>query len=85
MSRVPTVLWIAKLRVVIYLNDHREAHVHVIGRGCEAVFELNCASGPVVLRENYGFKRQEISRIKRALNGAISHLCEAWEDIHGRA
>ena len=59
--RVPTVLRIAELRVVIYLNDHREAHVHVIGKGCEAVFELNCPAGPVELRENYGFKRQEIS------------------------
>lgn len=34
------------LRVVIYPNDHRPAHVHVIGNGCEAVFNLNCPNGP---------------------------------------
>ena len=29
------------LRVVICPNDHRPAHVHVTGKGCEAVFNLN--------------------------------------------
>ena len=28
---MPTVLTISGLRVVIYLNDHRPAHVHIIG------------------------------------------------------
>ena len=36
---MPTVLRIGGLRVVIYPNDHRPAHVHVIGDG-EAVFIL---------------------------------------------
>jgi hypothetical protein len=54
---VPTVMRLDGLRVVVYPNDHRPAHVHVIGRGCEAVFTLNCMSGPVELRENYGFPR----------------------------
>ena len=34
---MPTVLIIGGWRVVIYPNDHRPAHVHVIGGGCEAV------------------------------------------------
>ncbi|MGA3075882.1 MAG: DUF4160 domain-containing protein [Bryobacteraceae bacterium] len=32
---------------MIYPNDHRPAHVHAMGRGCEAVFNLNCPAGPV--------------------------------------
>ncbi|MGO9259223.1 MAG: DUF4160 domain-containing protein [Bryobacteraceae bacterium] len=44
---MPTVLRFDGLRVVIYPNDHRPAHVHMIGRGHEAVFDLNCPAGPV--------------------------------------
>lgn len=40
---MPTVLRFSGLRVVVYPNDHRPARVHVIGRDCEAVFNLNCA------------------------------------------
>ncbi len=80
---MPTVLRFEGLRVVIYPNDHRPAHVHVIGNGCEAVFNLNCQVGPVELRENYGFSRREISRIARTLANQLRSLCAAWENIHG--
>ena len=69
--------------MVIYPNDHRPAHVHVMGRGCEAVFDLNCPSGPVELRENYTFSRRELGRIQEELGGHIKMFCEAWERIHG--
>ena len=42
---VPMVMRFDGLRVVVYPNDHRPAHVHVIGRGGEAVFNLNCPAG----------------------------------------
>ena len=70
------------MRVVIYPNDHRPAHVHVIGRGCEAVFNLKCPAGPVELRENYGFSRREITQIKTMLTGYLDRLCGEWERIH---
>jgi hypothetical protein len=79
---MPTILRFGGLRVAVYLNDHRPAHVHVIGRGCEAVFNLNCAAGPVQLRENYGFSRAEISRIAKSLGKHLVALCRAWEKIH---
>jgi hypothetical protein len=80
---MPTVLRFEGLRVVIYPNDHRPAHVHVIGRGCEAVFNLNCAAGPVEVRENYRFSRREITRIESVLMNHLAALCGAWESIHG--
>jgi hypothetical protein len=43
---MPTVLRIGGLRVAIYPNDHRPAHVHVVGDG-EAVFLLNRPDGPI--------------------------------------
>jgi len=80
---VPTVLRIGNLRVVIYPNDHRPAHVHVIGPEHEALFYLNCPAGPVALRENYGFTSREIVRIEAALNQHVVELCAAWKEIHG--
>jgi DNA-binding MarR family transcriptional regulator len=70
---------------MIYPNDHRPAHVHLLGRGCEAVFNLNCPAGPVQLRENYGFSRREIRQIVAVLMDRLVESCRAWERIHGIA
>lgn len=78
-----TVAWLGGLRVVIYPNDHRPAHVHVIGKGYEAVFKLNCPEGPPALRENYGFPGRELARIKAALEDKTVFLCTHWRRIHG--
>jgi hypothetical protein len=80
---VPTVFRFDGLRVVIYPNDHRPAHVHVIGRGCEAVFNLHCPKGPPELRENYGFGAPELSRIRAVLAVNLIVCCSEWEEIHG--
>ena len=80
---MPTVLRLGGLRVVVYPNDHRPAHVHVIGSDQEAVFRLNCPTGPAELHENYGFSRSEITAIRGALGGCLGALCKAWEQIHG--
>ena len=79
---MPTVKRIGGFRVVIYPNDHRPAHVHVIGGGCEAVFNLNCPDGPPELRENFGCMRAQLAVIKTALAEALGLLCAAWRDIH---
>jgi hypothetical protein len=80
---VPSVLRLDGLRVTIYPNDHRPAHVHVIGGGGEAVFLLNCPSGPVDLRESYGFTGPKLAGIASGLDEAVKSLCEAWESILG--
>ena len=80
---MPTVLRFGALRVAVYPNDHRPAHVQVIGDGHEAVFELNCPAGPVTQRENYGFPARDLARIQRALLANLKDLCTAWESIHG--
>jgi hypothetical protein len=85
MNFVPTVLRFEGLRVVIYPNDHRPAHVHVIGSDGEAVFSLGCPNGPVELRENYGFRSGRISKIEGTLTEYLGNLCQAWEEIHGIA
>lgn len=80
---MPTILKLGGLRVVIYPNDHRPAHVHVIGAGGEAVFVLNCPSGPPELRESYGFARSDANRIAIGLTDALARLCDKWAELHG--
>jgi hypothetical protein len=79
---MPTVLRIAGLRVVIYPNDHRPAHVHVMGDGREVVFTLQCPWGPPALRENFGFNKPELNRIAESLTGDLTVLCTRWREIH---
>ena len=81
---MPVVSRIGGLRVVIYPNDHRPAHVHVQGAGGEAVFILHCPDGPPELRESFGVGRSEIGRIRDALAVEVAALCAKWRAIHGR-
>ncbi len=67
---------------MIYPNDHRPAHVHVMGSGREVVFMLRCPWGPPELRENFGFTRPELNRIAESLTGDLTVLCTRWRDIH---
>ena len=81
---MPTVLRLGSLRVVIYPNDHRPAHVHVTGQGHRAVFILNCSAGPLSLRRS-GFPEQQTQHIRAELEKHLTLLCKAWEELHGRA
>lgn len=80
---MPTILRIDSLRVVIYPNDHRPAHVHVVGPDGEAVFVLNCPDGPPELRDVYGFKLTEANRIQDLLADTLAALCNSWRKLHG--
>ena len=71
------------LRVAVYPNDHRPAHVHVIGNGCEAVFMLHCPNGPPELRENFGFNQKVVSKIMSEIFANVSLLCIKCKQIHG--
>ena len=80
---MPTVMRIGDIRVVIWPNDHRPAHVHVKGADGEAVFNLRCPGGPPTPRESYGFKLADLNRIADALAAAVAALCAEWRMIHG--
>jgi hypothetical protein len=80
---MPTILAIFGLRVVIYPNDHRPAHVHVIGNGCEVVFKLHCPYGPPELRENLEFSQKEAAKIANRHAISLALLCHEWKQLHG--
>lgn len=80
---MPTVLRFDGYRVAVYPNDHRPAHVHVVGGGCEAVFHLCCPHGPPELREATGMVARELNRIAAQLQANLAMLCRSWRVIHG--
>lgn len=81
---MPNVLRFDGLRVG-FIRTIIDRPMFVIGRGCEAVFDLNCPAGPAEIRENYGFSRREIRQMLAVLTEDLTALCKAWEQIHGIA
>ncbi|MFC3226843.1 DUF4160 domain-containing protein [Marinibaculum pumilum] len=80
---MPTLDRFDGFRIVIYPNDHRPAHVHVIGADGEAVFFLNCPEGPPELRETYGLSRRSLGPVRTFLADRLAVLCDGWDNIHG--
>ena len=71
------------LRVVIYVNDHDPAHVHVLGDG-EAKINLLGAGGSPELIWADGMSRGEVRRALRIVTDEQTALLARWEEIHGR-
>jgi hypothetical protein len=79
-----TVLRAGGLRVVIYVNDHLPAHVHVFGDG-EAKLNLIGTQGAPDLVWAGNMTRREIRHSMRIVTERLAFLLQRWEDIHGRA
>jgi hypothetical protein len=80
---MPTVLRFGAFRVMIYLNDHRPAHVHVIAGENSAIYNLNCPAGPAELRHNFGLSTRELRDARDGLVGQVEMLCSRWREIYG--
>jgi len=80
---MPTVARFGSTRVVIYPDDHRPAHVHLVGPDGEAVFDLHCPWGPPELRASMGYSLTRINRHARMLQTGLRGLCHHWSAIHG--
>lgn len=79
-----TVLRADGLRIVIYLNDHQPAHVHVFDDG-EAKINLLGPHGAPDLVWADTMTRSEVRRAMRVVTAQAAFLLQRWEDIHGRA
>ncbi len=71
------------LRVVIFVDDHQPAHVHVFGDG-HAKINLLGADGIPELVWADGMTRGDIRRAMRIVIEQQELLLARWEDIHGR-
>jgi hypothetical protein len=79
---MPRILQIDGWDVRVIPGDHRPAHVHVVKRPSEAVFNLNCPSGPVELREEHNCSIQEVNLLESHLNKHVPSLCAGWRKYH---
>jgi hypothetical protein len=71
------------LRIVIYVNDHLPAHVHVFGDG-EAKINLIGKEGRPELVWADNMTRSEVRRSMLVVAREVAFLLQRWEDIHGR-
>lgn len=70
------------LRVIIFVNDHEPAHVHVFGDG-EAKINSRGADDRPELVWAQGMTRAEVRRAVRIVDEQQMLLLARWEDIHG--
>ena len=80
---MPTILKVRSWRVVIYTNDHRPPHVHVIGTAEHARFELLCDLKRVRLMSTIHFSASQLALIENQLVINLVQLCSEWGRIHG--
>jgi hypothetical protein len=76
---LPTILRLDGLRIVVYPNDHRPEHVHVIGPDWEVVVDLVNLD----IREAIGCGERNARRALLLLTEHREALLAAWRRIHG--
>lgn len=77
-----TVLREHGLRVMIFVDDHEPAHVHVFGDG-HAKINLLGGNGNPELVWAAGMKRGEVRQAIRLVQANRDFLQTRWRDIHG--
>jgi len=82
---MPTILRFRGLRVVIYSNDHRPPHVHVIRPGAEARIALGDVGERPWLMTNEGLSRREVVEALSEIERNRDLLMQRWREIHGDA
>ena len=72
-----------RLRIVIYLNDHEPAHVHVVGPNGEARVRLGDVRVKPELIANDGLSTREVAETLAAIDAEWNVLQRRWKEIHG--
>jgi hypothetical protein len=72
----------AGLRVVIFVDDHVPAHVHVFGDG-EAKIDLAGPDGAPVLVWAVGMKRGEAQGAMALVREHRAAFLARWRELHG--
>ena len=70
------------LRVIIFIDDHQPAHVHVFGDGHAKINLLGVDGAPELVWVE-GMTRAEVRRAMRIVLEQQTLLLARWEDIHG--
>ena len=70
------------LRVIIFVDDHEPAHVHVFGDG-QAKINLLGPNGEPALLSAEGMTRAEVRRAVRLVRDHQESFLARWREIHG--
>jgi Domain of unknown function (DUF4160) len=70
------------LSVVIFVDDHEPAHVHVFGDG-QLKINLIGADGDPELIWAEGMKRGDVRRAMKIVLEQQEHFLARWREIHG--
>ncbi len=70
------------LRVVVFINDHEPAHVHVFGDGEAKINLIGAGSQPELIWTD-GMNRAEVRRALRIVVENQLAFIRRWEEIHG--
>jgi hypothetical protein len=70
------------LRIVVFVDDHEPAHVHVFGDG-QAKINLVGANGAPELVWVDAMKRGEVRRAMKIVTEQQDRLLTRWREIHG--
>lgn len=70
------------LRIVIFLDDHEPAHVHVFGDG-HAKINLSGSGGGPELVAFGGFKRADLRKAMAIVFERRDEFLARWRAIHG--
>ena len=70
------------LRVVIFIDDHEPAHVHVFGDG-QAKINLIGPDGAPVIMSVEGMKRSNVRRALQIVKDQQKLFLARWREIHG--
>jgi len=76
---MPTLFWVGPYRVTVYVNDHPPAHVHAIGSGGSAKFELGAVPDDVTLTEVFEIPTSNLKRIAATIIERHQECLEHWE------
>jgi hypothetical protein len=80
-----TILRVRGLRVVIYMNDHRPPHVHVVGPERAAKVALGGKGERPSVVFNEGLSRGELADALIEIGRNRDMLIQRWREIHGDA
>lgn len=70
---------------MIYSNDHRPPHVHVIGPGTEARIALGDEGERPWVMTNDGLSHRDVAEALVEIGGNRELLMQRWREIHGDA
>jgi len=70
------VIYIGSVKIRIYPKDHSPPHVHAVGPGCDAKFEIET----LLCTFSRGFSERDLRRIQKYLEEHQEYLMEVWNE-----